>query len=343
MTDVTQGEQDASSANAAAAENAAAQEQRAPQQNGAANGGGNGQQASNGNGTLATGAETAEAEVKSYWPADWREKIAEHASAGDKKAYEKELRRLQNMENPYSVYGSFRTLENTWASRNFIKMPPKENARPEEVAEFHKSLGVPETPEGYFENIKLENGAVLGDADKPIAEDFAKALHPAGATPAVVSKALNWYLARQEQQAADLDQADETYRIESERALKEEYGPAFKRKTNAIASLFDIAPGGVDINNERALYSRLMGGRTADGKVIGNDPDMVRFLVALAMDRNPSATVVDEAGASGKTVDGEISEIENIMRTDRRRYDKEFAGRYAELLTVREKIRARAR
>jgi hypothetical protein len=284
----------------------------------------------------------AAAEPPAYWPADWREKIAEHASAGDKKAYDKELRRLQNMESPYSVYGSFRGLENTWASRNFIQKPGKD-AKPEEVAKYHKELGVPETPEGYFENIQLANGLVLGEADKPVADGFAAAVHKAGATPAVVSEALNWYLGNQEKAAADLDLADEQFRIEAERGLKDEFGPSFKRKTNAISTLFDIAPGGVDIKNEKALYSRVMGGRMADGKLIGNDPDMVRWLVALAMDRNPQASVVEDSDQGGRTIDAEISEIEKIMRTDRPRYNKEFANRYAQLLEAREKTRAKAR
>lgn len=282
-------------------------------------------------------------EPQAYWPADWREKIAEHSSAGDKKAYEKELRRLQSMESPHSVYGSFRGLENTWASRNFIKLPPKENAAEADIKEFHKALGVPEEPAGYLKDLKLDNGLVLGDADKPIAEAFAAVAHKAGVPPAGYNAALNWYLQTQEQQAAELDTRDEQYRIEATRALKDEFGPSYARKTNAIASLFDVAAGGADIKNEKALYSRLMGGRMADGSLIGNDPDMVKFFVALAMDRNPAASVVEDGDQTGSSINDEIAKIEQIMRTDRPRYNKEFAPRYAQLLEARSKIQARQR
>jgi hypothetical protein len=292
--------------------------------------------------TIATGAEPKVEEVKGYWPEDWREKVAEHASAGDKKAYEKELRRLQNIENPASVYGQYRTMENTWASRNFIQKPGKE-AKPEEVAKFYKDLGVPETPDGYFQDLKLDNGAVLGDADKPVAQSFAAALHPAGATPQVVNAALNWYLANQEKAAADLDASDDSFKREALTTLKEEFGPSFKRKTNAIASLFDVAPGGIDIKNEAALYSRLMGGRMADGKIIGDDPDMVKFLVALAMDRNPQASVVEDGDQTGRSVADEIASIEKRMREDRNGYFKDNAmqARYVELIGARERMQAR--
>jgi hypothetical protein len=191
--------------------------------------------------------------------------------------------------------------------------------------------------------VKLENGAVIGEADKPLVDAFAQAVHKAGAPPQVLNAALNWYFKNQEDQAAAMDEADETFRVEAERALKDDLGPAFKRKVNAIGSLFDIAPGGPDIKNEKSLYARLMGGRTADGKIIGNDPDVVRFMMALALDRNPAATVVEDGDQSGKSIDAEIRDIEQVMRTDRRRYDKEFAPRYGELLAARDKVRARQR
>jgi hypothetical protein len=310
-------------------------------QNGAANGSAQ-NSAANGAQIAAGGESQPQPEPKPYWPEDWRQKLAEHVSAGDKKAYDKELKRLESMADPTNVYSSYRSIENTWASRNFIKLPGKDS-KPEDIAEFNKALGVPEKPEDYFKDIKLESGAVIGDADKPLVDGFAQAVHKVGAPPQVVNAALNWYFKQQEDQAAALDEADEKFRLESERSLKEELGPAFKRKTNAISSLFDIAPGGPDIKNDKSLYARLMGGRTADGKMIGNDPDMVRFLVALAMDRNPAATVVEDGDQSGKSIDAEIREIEQVMRTDRPRYNKEFAGRYSELLSAREKIRARVR
>ena len=335
--------------NAAQAAASATATQGATQQTGttnAANGQTNGQ--TNGSATAQTtvagGAQAQQQQdPPPYWPTDWREKIAEHTSAGDKKAYEKEMRRLSNIDSPYAVYGSFRNLENTWASRNFIKLPPKEGASDTDVKEFHKALGVPEKPEDYFKDIKLDNGAVIGDADKPVVDGFAAAVHKAGAPPGVVNAALNWYFANQEKAAADLDAADENYKTTAIQALKEEYGPAFNRKRNAIGGLFATAPGGTDLKNDKALINRLLGGRTADGRIIGDDPDAVRFLISLALERNPAASVVEDGDQSGKSIEKEIGEIEQIMRTDRPRYNKEFAGRYAELLAVRDKVRARQR
>ena len=255
---------------------------------------------------------------------------------------EKELKRLETIDSPVTAWSRFREMENTWASRQFVRLPGKE-AKPEDLSEFHKALGVPEKPEDYFKDIKLSNGAVLGEADKPIADAFAAAVHKAGATPAMVSAAMDWYFTSQQQAAEKIDEADDTFHVESEKLLKQEIGPAYKRKIGAISSLFSTAPGGTDINNAKSLYSRLMGGRTADGKIIGDDPDMVRWMMGLGLEINPSASVVEDGDQTGKSVDSEIAEIEKVMRTDRRRYDKELAPRYTQLLEARDKIRARAR
>src|SRR3990167_6153475 len=182
-----------------------------------------GETAPNGNGKdkpLAAGGESPPApEPKPYWPEEWRQKAAEHISAGDKKLIEKELRRLEKISDPSALYASYRAMENTWASRNFVRLPGKD-AKPEEVAEYHKALGVPDTPEGYFKDLKLDNGLILGETDKPIADAFANAVHKAGAPPSVVKAGIEWYLKHDEEQAAALDEADESFRRTSEQTLK---------------------------------------------------------------------------------------------------------------------------
>jgi hypothetical protein len=296
-----------------------------------------------GGGSTEGEAQKAEAS-KGYWPEDWRQKTAERLAGGDKKAYERELRRLERIADPSGLYGMYRELEGKFTGGGLIKVPGKD-ASPEEIAAYHKALGVPEKPEDYMKTVKLDNGAVIGDADKPIVDGFALAMHKSGAHPAAVNAALNWYYAQQEERAAAQDEADDKFRREAEAALKEEFGPAFRRNTNSISSLFVQAPGGADADNEQSLFSRLMAGRMADGKIVGNDPDMVRFLVSLSREINPAATVVEDGDQSGKSVTEEISSIEKRMRDDRPGYFKDEAmqARYRELLDARERIRVRAR
>jgi hypothetical protein len=298
------------------------------------------------NGTIASGrdseVEEADADDKPYWPDDWREKMAKHRAGDDDKAYKKELKRLQNFASPEGVYGMGREAEAKLTSGKLIRRPEKD-AKPEEIAEFHKAMGVPEDPKEYFTNLKLSNGAVVGEADKPFVDSFAQTVHKSGMTPEQFNTAMNWYYHQQEAQAAQMDEADDTHRITAERELKEEFGAQFKRRVNALPVLFQQAPGGADIKNEKSVYARLMGGRTSDGRLIGNDPDVIRWLDGLRAEVNPNATVAEDGTGTPQTVEDEITKIEAIMRTDRKTYNRDHAKRYGELLAIREKNQARAR
>jgi len=288
--------------------------------------------------------EKPEPEHKPAWGEDWRSKFAEHVAAGDKKAAEREMKRLERIADPAAVYGMYRELEAKFSQGGLTKIPGKD-APPEEIKAFQKAIGVPENAKDYVENLSLPNGITIGDQDKKIAGDFAEAMHKAGAPQSVMNEAYAWYLKNEESRAAAIDQQDDDNKTQSLQALKEEWGPAFKRNTNAISSLFAYAPGGSDLENDGSLFNRLLGGRLADGRIIGDDPDMVKFLVAIAKEVNPVATVVESADGSGKGLDDEIKEIENLMRSDRRAYDKDTKkqSRYLELLEARGKYQARNR
>lgn len=282
------------------------------------------------------------AEPAKIWPDDWRQKMAEHAGAGDAKAVARELKRLERLNDPTAVYGMYREMEGKFSQGGLVKIPGKD-ASEEDIKAFQKAIGVPESPKEYVENLKLPDGLTLGEQDKQIATDFAQAMHKAGAPQSIMDQAYSWYLKNEEARAAEIDRQDDENKAQSLRQLKEEWGPAFQRNTNAISSLFAYAPGGADMQNDGALFNRLLGGRMADGRIIGDDPDMVKFLVAIAKEVNPVATVVESADGSGKSIDDEIADIEKLMRTDRRSYDKDLnkQARYLELLEARGKHRAR--
>lgn len=274
---------------------------------------------------------------------DLRKMIAEHYAAGDKKVMQKELRRLEGIKDVKGLWGMYRELESKFTSGGLVKIPGKD-AKPEEISAFAKALGWSEKPEEMMGQINLANGVTIGDADKPRLNGFLSAIHGATSAADMVSKATNWYYKEQEEAAAALDEADDTFRRESETALKEEWGPAFKRRTNALASIFATAPGGTDLKNPNSLFARLLGGRTSDNKVIGNDPEILRWLDSMRNEINPAASVVEDGQQGGLSIDAEIKQIEATMRSDRRTYNKDpkMQARYLQLLETRNKIQARA-
>ena len=230
-------------------------------------------------------------------------------------------------------------LRRRWDEGGHVKIPG-EKATDDEVASFRKALNVPEKPEGYIDHLKLANDAVLGDADKPMVLDFAGRLHKVHATPAVVNEAVNWWYEKQEADAAALDEADETFRLESERRLREEQGltgPKLQRYRNAFERLFrDYAPTG--------LYERMFEGRLGDGRLLGNDPDVIWMMKNLADQLVPYATVTEDGNQQGQGVDDEIAKIEKFMRTNRNEYfrDEKMQARYRELTDARERNKARS-
>lgn len=303
--------------------------------------------------TIATGADTEAEEVAGEKKAAekavdrtaeikaMRESLAKHASAGDKKAYDKELKRMERLgiEKPEQIYGLWRELERWRDEGNLIKVPGKD-AKPEDKAAFNKAMNVPEKPEGYMEHIKLENGAVIGEADKPNLQSFLGAAHEAGAPPNVTNRLVNWYYAQQEEAAAKLDEDDHTFRVESERAMKEELGPALKRHINALPSLFADAPGGTDLKNEKGVMRRLLGGRTEDGRKIGDDPDIMRWMFGRL---DPIMTVTEDGAGGAKAVETELAEIQALRKTDHKKYwSDSVQARELELITALEKNRAKA-
>jgi hypothetical protein len=87
-----------------------------------------------------------------------------------------------------------------------------------------------------------------------------------------------------------------------------------------------------------------MGGRMADGRIIGNDPAMIRWLAALAHEVNPAATVTEDGDMSGKSIEDELAEIKALRKTDRKKYDSDAVQtRERELIEASERIRAKAR
>lgn len=278
-----------------------------------------------------------------YWPDDWREKAAEHLSAGDSKAYKKELTRLKRINDPSAMWGMYRELEGKFTSGNLVKKPG-DDATEEEIAAYRKQMGVPDDPDDYFDSYDSKDTPDLDDSDVEVIGGMVEALHIAGASVEAVHSVLDWYFDKMEETSETRIEEDDKFRYEAEKELKEELGPAYKRTLNGVKHLFAQAPGGADINNEGSLYSRLMGGRTADGRLIGNDPDMVRWLASLNQEVNPMLTVMDTTTTGGRSVQERKAEIEKMMREDRKGYSKNEAVQeeYRRILDAELRAKARA-
>ena len=265
---------------------------------------------------------------------DWRT-----AMAGEDKAA---LKRLQRFADPANFYKSYKSLESKLKSGEYTKALP-EDADEKTVAVWRKENGIPEEAKGYLEKLELPNGMVLGEDDKPVAESFAERAHELNWTPKQYADAVGWYYEQQDAIRQQQEEADDKFKQESEDELRSVWeGADYRRNLTAVRNMMAGWPVG--------LSDAIMAGRTADGRLIGDDPRVLQAFAQMALDLNPAATLVPHAGAdTGKAMDERLSELQGWMKAakgsdDWKKYwkDEKAQAEYRDLLNAQEKMKSRA-
>lgn len=254
--------------------------------------------------------------VGSY-PEDWRERAAK----GDAK----KLAKLARFSSPEAVADAFIAANDKISTVGLREAAPTD---PEALVRWRADNGIPDSPEKY--DLKLKDGLVIGEMDKPMIDDFLKVAHSKNVSPEVVNEFTSWYFNKQEQAMQQFAVQESESRQNAERELVAEWGNNFTLEKNNINN-FLKAQGLEDLQ-----YARM-----PDGTAVGNSPEVLRKLSALAREINPGATVVPGAANASVSIDQEIAAIEKTMGTTAYTEDRGKQDRYMELLTAREKINAR--
>lgn len=283
-------------------------------------------------GTEATGAAPVEAgdkpaaeapKVEPVFPDDWREQLA----GGD----DKKLRQLKRYASFTSFAQAHFALKQRMDAGEF-KKGLAQDATPDEIAAFRKDNGIPDKPEGYT----MPEGLQIGTEDKPIIENYLKDAHNRNLSPDEVKANVNWFYKFQDQVRAQAAEKDLATRAEAEDTLRGEWGNEYRANINGIK-------GWLQSNAPDGLYERLLGGRLADGTVLGNDPDVMRWLDARRREENPFATVVGNGKASPLDgIEAELAGLKAKMATKEWFKDEKAQARYRELITAQEKYTAKA-
>ncbi len=254
---------------------------------------------------------------------DWRARL----SGGD----EKLTGYLARVPSEKALIERVKKHEDDIKGGKYLK-PVTEDSTDDEKLAWLSAMGVPEKPEGYMD--KLPDGLVVGDDDKPYVDTFFKQMHGAGARPADVNAAIEAYYGIVEEQAAEQLEAVATAKKACEDALREEWAEPgeYRRNENILKNYVGSLP--------EPVREALDKGIGEDGIPLGYNPDVRRWLVAEAMEKNPHATVVPGAGAnSASAIADEIEAIEKRMRDDRKAYfkDEKAQARYQQLIEARDK------
>lgn len=272
-----------------------------------------------------TAGSTGNAAVKGVWPDNWRET----ASKGDAKL----AARLGRYASPQDVVDALITVQDRIAKGELRSALPK-NATPEQITAWRAEQGVPESAEKY--EIKLTDGAVIGDKDKPIIDGFLKDAHGLNLNNAQASGAVDWYYKEIERQGEERDQQDRETQQRTEDTLREEWGKDFRTNMTIATNLLATAPAG--------FSDQFLHGRLADGTPMGSSPEGLRWLAMMARQINPQSTVVPNAGNNvAGAIDGEIKTIEGHMKFprgtpegDKYWKDEKLQARYRDLLAARD-------
>ncbi len=245
----------------------------------------------------------------------------------------KKLQRLERYASPSAALDALFAAESKIHSGELKAVRPyPEKGTDEEKAAWRAEAGVPADHKGY--EIKLEDGLVIGDDDKPMVEKFLQGMHASNAHPSHVNAALNTYYKIQAEDRARVEQEDAAFQKASEDTLRAEMGGDYRTNFNLIKALVQAHPG----------LEEVMTARGSDGRLLGDNPETIRSLVALARTINPVVTLTPGQGENmSQAVETEIEGIEKMMRDDppgaRAAYfkDQKKQARYLELVGWRDR------
>ncbi len=289
--------------------------------------------------TLAGGAPPPDARVAvtTTWPEDWRLR----AVGGDEKLA-KSLETLATPEALAKSYMELRTKLSSGELKATVK-PLAADAKPEEIAAWRKEQNIPDDAAAYVAGLKLPDGVVPGEADKPLLESFADRAFKANWTGQQYAEAVGWYYAVQDQLDAKQRQDDADYQRQSGIELLRDWGNQYESNRNAVKNFWEaVLP--------QDLQGAFLTARMPDGTVLGDHPMVSKAFLELANIVAPASTVLPIGMApTMQNVDSRIGDIEKMMRAP----DKSEAWRgywqngkvqeeYRGLLDAREKMKARA-
>lgn len=273
----------------------------------------------------------AETKPLQSWPDNWRELM----SGGD----EKELKRLQRMASPEAQYKSYRELEKIKSSFTPPPKKPTADSTPEEVKAYRDAVGVPDDYNGY--DLNFDDGTTIGDDQKPMVEGYLKYAHENNLSKDQVKNQLQWYMKDVAEQQQALYEKNEQAAVEGRVALKAEWGGEYQGNVNSIQSLFTDAPEG--------MMDSILNYRGADGLKFANNPDNIRWLVGLAKQVNPTASLLPVGANSEAGIDTELAKLQSQMNSsdtaERNKYwkDPQAQERFLKLTQAKAQMKQNSR
>lgn len=270
---------------------------------------------------------SSQTKTEQDWSDDWREKMA----GGD----EKKLKRLQRFPSPQAVLEFGLNAEKSW-KQGKDPDPFPDKGTDEEKAAWRKANSIPDAPGEYIKDFTLPDGLVIGENDKPIVDQYLADAHAQNMKPSEVQSNLAWFFKWREGQTQALSDKDIDDRSSVSEELTREWGGDMKRNLGAAYELVK------SVGDEEA--DAIMDARLPDGTKLGNHPKIIKWLAQTSLELNPALSVIPTKGTDAMTsLKTRMTEIENVMKTDRNKYYREGLDKeYQRLVAIDEKASKRS-
>ena len=280
--------------------------------------------------TIATSSEPDDTPiaVPATWPEDWRNRFAG--------SNEDDVKRLNRFKDPANVWKSYRALEQRISSGEYKRSRPDPTDE-EAMTAWRQEMGLPESHEGYLEGLEIPEEL------HPTAEIYAKEVFENGGDKDEFDRGMTSYMKYRQEALEHREQADKEYRALAEDDLRSRWGPEYRANLNAMHGLFETY-GSEDARE--ALFSA----RTADGNILGDNPEIIDFLVGVAREINPFGTVVPiSPEGRSEALDSEIRALEAEMNDTKGRAPDGYWNnpakqeKYRQLIEMKERQESRRR
>lgn len=229
----------------------------------------------------------ADKQVAPDFPANWQEKMA----GGD----EKVAKLLSRYTSPAAVAKALHEGSVKLSSIKVKNVLPKD-ATPEQLAEYRKAEGLPETPDKY--DISLGDFKIP-EADKSMVDEFLSGMHAVNAPNDAVKAALGTYYRLSKMQNEAMASRDSEQKAATQDKLRAEWGEDYRRNENLTVAYLESMP-----------RMDFMEARLPDGTKLGNDPAVVAWFAQKALEINPMGTIVPGNGQSAmEAIDSELATL----------------------------------
>lgn len=230
--------------------------------------------------------------------------LKQKLSKGDEKIA-KYLDKFKNIED---LVKSSRELESKFHKTRAIPELAKD-ATPEQIKEYREAVGIPESWDKY--NIELD-GVNIGEADKPIVDDFLKRAHERNLKPSEIKGALQTYFEVATQRNKEFIQNAERNTFEVEKSLRKEWAHNFDANKNMITNHLQKEFGEEDFN-------KITSATLSDGTMLINNPKLLNYFLNGAKSTGQSHTILPNA-SDPISLTGRAKEIQKLQAENPQAY-----------------------